>query len=89
MSDAIRQFPDEIERVETGPIQFGQDWPGVFIRGNNAAWFAFMLTSVLNDHARFHGDPIARNALKSLASTLASCNLALRPQPGEGAGHGG
>ena len=31
------------ERVETGPVQFNDDWPGVFIRGDNAAWFALCL----------------------------------------------
>ena len=24
------------ERPETGPMQFGNDWPGVFIRGDHA-----------------------------------------------------
>lgn len=27
-------------RVETGAVQFGKDWPGLFIRGDNAAWLA-------------------------------------------------
>lgn len=25
-----------MSRPETGPMQFGDDWPGVFIRGDNA-----------------------------------------------------
>lgn len=24
------------ERIETGPLQFGEDWPGLFIRGDDA-----------------------------------------------------
>lgn len=31
------------ERVETGPVQFGDDWPGVFIRGDNANYYGFTL----------------------------------------------
>jgi hypothetical protein len=32
----IRKLPAVDQRVETGPVQFGDDWPGVFIRGDNA-----------------------------------------------------
>lgn len=34
--DNCRAFPAAEPRVETGPIQFGDDWPGTFIRGDNA-----------------------------------------------------
>lgn len=36
-SDDIKKFPEQEERVETGPVQFGDDWPGYFIRGDNVA----------------------------------------------------
>lgn len=42
-----RLFPTQEKRVETGPIQFGDDWPGVFIRGDNAGWYAFMLKRLI------------------------------------------
>jgi len=29
--------PENLDRVETGPVQFGDDWPGYFIRGDNCA----------------------------------------------------
>lgn len=35
----IRKLPapaDDQGRVETGAVQFGDDWPGLFIRGDNA-----------------------------------------------------
>jgi hypothetical protein len=32
----VRQFPGQAERVETGAIQFGNDWPGLFLRGDDA-----------------------------------------------------
>ncbi len=34
---------EQAERVETGPVQFNEDWPGVFIRGDNAGWLALCL----------------------------------------------
>lgn len=39
----VRIFPEQAERVETGVIRFGDDWPGVFIRGDNAAGLSFHL----------------------------------------------
>jgi len=33
--------PSESERVSTGAVQFNDDWPGLFIRGDEA--FALML----------------------------------------------
>jgi len=34
-------------RMETGPLQFGDDWPGVFIRGDEAIGFANILDHVI------------------------------------------
>jgi hypothetical protein len=34
-------------RAETGVIQFGDDWPGIFIRGDNALSFAFMIREAM------------------------------------------
>lgn len=34
-------------RAETGPMQFPDDWPGVFIRGDNAAHYAMAIEAVL------------------------------------------
>ena len=31
-------MPATTERIETGPLQFGDDWPGVFIRCDNCGW---------------------------------------------------
>lgn len=59
-------------RVETGPLQFGDDWPGVFIRGDNAMRYAMQITFALQ-----HGidaDPLGRRYLEGLARLLASCD---------------
>ena len=42
-----REFPAAEPRVETGPVQFGNDWPGVFIRGDCAFGYAMCLEQVL------------------------------------------
>jgi len=30
-------YPEGQQRIESGPIQFNDDWPGYFLRGDNAA----------------------------------------------------
>jgi len=32
----MRILQDQQSRVESGPIQFGKDWPGLFMRGDDA-----------------------------------------------------
>lgn len=43
----IRKLPAQEERVESGPIQFGDDWPGTFFRGDHSAHFAMLLEEAL------------------------------------------
>lgn len=46
--DEVRKLPSiEVGRVETGPVQFGDDWPGIFIRGDNAFGYAMELQSAI------------------------------------------
>ena len=56
-------------RVETGAVQFGSDWPGMFIRGDNAAALAMAL-----DHPSIvkaiEERPIDLMPLKSLRDTI-------------------
>jgi hypothetical protein len=40
-------MPPGVERVETGAIQFGDDWPSVHIRGDNAFNYAMHLKEVI------------------------------------------
>lgn len=39
-------LPDGMRRMESGPVQFGDDWPGVFLRGDNAMAYAMYLRNV-------------------------------------------
>jgi len=44
----VRRFPPEKIRVETGAIRFGNDWSGVFIRGDDARrWEAALRVAVM------------------------------------------
>lgn len=69
---ACREFPAVADRVETGPIQFGDDWPGIFIRGDNAAHYALWLDMFLR---RGTCDEIGKAVLRGLVSQLRSCDV--------------
>lgn len=61
-------------RLETGPVQFGNDWPGVFIRGDDAIYFAVCLEDLI-ERAKENNDPqlqIHIAVLKGLLSDLKS-----------------
>jgi hypothetical protein len=69
--DPIRLLPAQAERVETGPVQFGDDWPGVFIRGDNAFGYAGVLDAAL----RRADDGMERVMLQSLRDVLSASDL--------------
>lgn len=60
-------MPDGMTRPETGAMQFGNDWPGVFIRGDNAAHYAMMIDTLLLQEKT---DPIAIANLSALGMLL-------------------
>lgn len=66
------------KRIETGPVWFVDDWPGIFIRGDEAFGFGSALAKVLEDHLA--GDVIAKTILSDLAETLLSCDVRKDPQ---------
>lgn len=66
MSCKIRQLPATSARVETGAVQFGEDWPGVFIRGDHA----FSLCAYLDGP-----EPLREMAVKQLRALLAQSDL--------------
>jgi len=72
--------PADGERVETGPVQFGDDWPGLFIRGDHALYLA----SVLDNHLQSDGPYVlGEAAIKSLAASLNSVNACTPPKGDE------
>lgn len=72
MSDLIkvRRLPAEDERVETGPIMFGDDWPGTFIRGDDAFLYLTALRRLMLDNP--DTDTLIVSALRGLLSDLES-----------------
>lgn len=61
-------MPDNIQRVETGVIQFGDDWPSVHIRGDNAAYYSMALDSLMAGNV----DPMTVGVLAGLNELLKS-----------------
>lgn len=61
-------------RAETGPMRFGEDWAGVFIRGDNAGAYGMMLREVLNAIEKGEQPNIITvEQLKGLLSDLGGC----------------
>lgn len=77
----VTRLPDFNEigrgnRPETGPMQFGQDWPGIFIRGDNALAFVSIIALTLAELARRHptnAENLHKHGLYGLGKLLASC----------------
>jgi hypothetical protein len=65
----------EVRRVHSGPIQFGQDWPGIFMRGDQALGTAIQLEAFLE-----RGGPSGRATVKRLIEFLRSCDTRTNPK---------
>ncbi len=68
----MREVEEQAPRIETGVIRFGDDWPGVFIRGDDARALAQVLHYCLRESGR-HGHIYSR--LDFLAALLESSEL--------------
>ncbi len=53
-------------RAETGPMSFGDDWPGVFIRGDDALFYA----ESLRQHLAEPSYAVFRKVVEGLAELL-------------------
>jgi hypothetical protein len=62
-------------RPETGPMQADSDWPGVFLRGDNALYFARTIEAALTLIEDKTETMIVRTVLTELQSTLESCDV--------------
>ena len=54
-----RVLPPVSPRVETGPVRFGEDSPGCFLRGSECADLIHDLSTVIDSSA----DPVAADAV--------------------------
>mgnify|MGYP003345793188 CR=1 FL=1 len=72
-------FQTSAQRVETGPLQINDDWPGIFLRGDCALHFSFVLTGLIKHYEELVDksdyDVIMLMALKGYAETLAGCRV--------------
>lgn len=66
----IRYLPQQDKRVETGVTQFGDDWPGVFIRGDSAMHYGMTLAWLDGQLT----DPLQKITLAGLRELLLSCD---------------
>lgn len=67
-------------RVETGPLEINGDWPGVFIRGDNAMNYAMYLNMAVENlknqmTADNKIDVVTAHILEDLANLLASSRV--------------
>jgi hypothetical protein len=60
------------DRPETGPMQFGDDWPGVFIRGDSAL-MGYAPAVYRAMQALPESEWMTRAQLSGLLETLKSC----------------
>lgn len=66
----------KLTRLETGPIQLGDDWPGVVIRGDDAIGYATALWRVVHRLAEIDDaslDDVGK--LAELVDLLESCRV--------------
>lgn len=64
-------LPEGIPRMESTPIQFGDDWPGCFIRGDHCFQLAMSIDEA--SEALMKTNPINAVLLKSYSEFLKSC----------------
>jgi len=75
----IRKLPEIDPRMEDGPVQFGEDWPGLLLRGDTAMNFAYHLEVLLATNPAVN--QITLEVVQGLVSDLQSCNLVRRREP--------
>lgn len=68
-----RKLPEMKPRVETGVVEFGDDWPGVFIRGDQAAYYSKALDDLITYR---YNDPLTIAAAEGLLKLLTESNIA-------------
>ena len=62
-------------RPETGPMQFGDDWPGVFVRGDDALGYASAVRRAVETLAEVDSSSVDVSRLAKLAELLGSCRV--------------
>lgn len=74
-ANPIRLLPPQQERVESGPIRFGDDRPGIFLRGEHACYLASNLANLARIVAKDTDD--STTLLFCMMVANAATNLAM------------
>jgi len=69
-----------VPRAETGVMQFEDDWPGIFIRGDDALAFSQVCKALIAEYKAGDSMPAAISRLNSLERLLAKCNASKKPE---------
>jgi adenylate kinase len=64
-------LPKGIDRVETQPIEFGDDWAGMFIRGDNAMHMSLVMKTA--SKAISKSDPLNSTMLENYSNLMQDC----------------
>jgi hypothetical protein len=68
-----QKIPLDGARPGTGPMQFGDDWPGVFIRGDDAIGYALALRRAIERLVEADSPSVDVARLADLVELLGSC----------------
>lgn len=65
---SVRKFARVKNRVESGAIQFGDDWPGLFLRGDCAKYLSLSIKQTLSNLPA--GETLATMHLREVMETI-------------------
>jgi hypothetical protein len=71
------KIPEGQGRIETGTVQFNDDWPGYFIRGDNFAMIQMDLMHLESEIEKL--SPMAQMAFRSLKGLLEDEDTIIKP----------
>lgn len=73
-----QKLSEQEKRIETGIVQFGDDWPGIFIRGDSALHYSMHLEFIKQFLIKKELDFSERLILKSIDNLIEmfqSCDI--------------
>jgi len=71
----IRNLPIQDQRIETGVVQFGDDWPGVFIRGDDCFGYVMCFKGLIAKMTDEQKKSFDFKGVKKLFQLLYSSNI--------------
>jgi|HubBroStandDraft_1064217.scaffolds.fasta_scaffold14080_7 hypothetical protein len=69
------ELADRELRMPTGAVAFGDDWPGIFVRGDECIGYAHALLEVLKEHIATESNIAHLQELAELAELIESCRV--------------